>query len=283
MIPKVLTPLIVVADDYGIAPGVSRGIRELAETGRLSATGAMTTMPHWPKAAEELKPLAGRFAVGLHLTLTDQKPLGPMPVLAPFGRLPSIATLTKQALLIGLPRNEIAAELNRQLDAFTAHFGRAPDFIDGHQHVHQLRDVRDVVIEVCATRLAPHGAWLRDCWDGIGTSFRRRSFEGAMVAWLGRGLHRAAQKRGVKTNRGFSGVYPFGQIDLEDDLPRMLTGIGVEPLLMVHPGHPDDELAAVDGWVAPRGDEWTYLMSEAFPRDLEKLGLRVATGAPFPG
>jgi hypothetical protein len=283
VITKTLAPLIVVADDYGIAPGVSRGIRELAEAMRLSGTGAMTTMPHWPEAAAALKPLAGKFAVGLHLTLTDQTPLGPMPILAPSGKLPSIATLTRTALLLGLPRNEIAAELDRQLTAFTAHFGRAPDFIDGHQHVHQLRDVRDAVVEVCATRLKAHGTWLRDCWDGLGVSMRRKSFEGGMVAWLGRGLHRSAQKRGVKTNHGFAGVYPFGAIGVGADLPRMLTGVGSEPLLMVHPGHPDAELAAVDGWVAPREDEWAYLMSGAFPQDLAKLGLRVATGAPFPG
>jgi predicted glycoside hydrolase/deacetylase ChbG (UPF0249 family) len=274
-----LRPLIVCADDYGIAPGVSRGIRELAEAGRLSATGAMTVMPHWPEAAAALKPLAGRFAVGLHLTLTDQKPLGPMPVLAPQGRLPGIGALVRRAHLSGLPRAEIASELDRQLDAFAAHFGRPPDFIDGHQHVHQLPAIRDLAIETCATR----GVWLRDCWDGLGALVARRSLEGAMVAWLGRGLHQAAARRGVRANRGFAGVYPFGRIGLDADLPRMLAGLGAEPLLMVHPGHPDTDLAAVDGWVAPREGEWSYLMSEAFPRDLARLGLRVATGAPFPG
>jgi predicted glycoside hydrolase/deacetylase ChbG (UPF0249 family) len=278
-----LTPLIVCADDYGIAPGVSRGIRELAEAGRLSATGAMTLMPHWPAAAAALKPLAGYFAVGLHLTLTDQTPLGPMPVLAPQGRLPAIAALTRRAYLGGLPRAEITAELDRQLDAFVTHFGRPPDFIDGHQHVHQLPVVRDLVVELCATRLAAHGTWLRDCWDGIGALVRRKSLEGAMVAWLGRGLHHLTQRRGVPVNIGFAGVYKFGRIGLDADLPRILAGAGEKTVLMVHPGHPDAELAAVDGWVAPREGEWAYLMSEAFPRDLARLGLRVATGAPFPG
>ncbi len=104
-----------------------------------------------------------------------------------------------------------------------------------------------------------------------------------MVAWLGRGLHRAARKRGMRTNQGFSGVYPFGLVGLDTDLQRMLSKTGVEPLLMVHPGHPDAELAAVDGWVAPREGEWAYLMSADFPHDLERLGLRIAAGAPFPG
>ncbi len=278
-----LAPLIVIADDYAISPGVSRGIRELAEAGRLSGTGAMTTMPHWPEAAIALKPLAGRFAVGLHFNLTDQKPLGAMPRLAPEGRFPSIAALSRRANLGQLPLEEIAAELERQLDAFEHHFGRPPDFIDGHQHCQQLRGIRDLVITACATRLAGHGTWLRDAWDGIGNQIARRSLEGAMVSWLGRGLHRAARQRGIKTNRGFTGVYRFGEIDWGADLPRMLRGAGKNTMLMVHAGHPDAELAAVDSWVAPREGEWAYMMSEAFPRDLAQRGFRVAAGAPFPG
>ena len=39
--------VILCADDFGLADGVSRGIVELAWKGRLSATGAMTNMPGW--------------------------------------------------------------------------------------------------------------------------------------------------------------------------------------------------------------------------------------------
>lgn len=282
MHPSPLLPLIVCADDTGISPGVSRGIRELAEAGRLSATGAMTVMPHWPMAAEGLKPLAGRVAVGLHLTLTDQAPLGAMARLAPEGRFPAIGALTRQAQARTLPREEIAAELARQIDAFAAHFGRPPDFIDGHQHVHQLPAVRELVVEACAGRLRGHGTWLRDTWNAPLTLLRRGSAEGMTVALLGRGLHRLAQRRGVAVNRGFTGIYPFGKVELAAALPRLLRGIGGSGMLMVHPGHPDAELAAVDSWVEPREGEWAYLMSDRFPRDLAAHGLRVAQGAPYP-
>lgn len=277
-----LAPLIVVADDTGISPGVSRGIRELAEAGRLSATGAMTVMPYWPAAAAALKPLAGQFAVGLHLTLTDQTPLGPMPALAAGGRFPTIGALTRRAQAGVLDRDEIAAELARQIDAFEAHFGRPPDFIDGHQHVHQLPVVRDLVIEACAGRLRAHGSWVRDTWDGPLNLLRRGSVEGATVTMLGRGLHKLAKRRAIATNLGFTGVYPFGKVALGSALPRMLRGIGASGMLMVHPGHPDAELAAVNSWVEPREGEWATLMSDAFPRDLAALGFRVARGAPYP-
>jgi predicted glycoside hydrolase/deacetylase ChbG (UPF0249 family) len=278
-----LRPLIVCADDYAISPGVSRGIRELAEAGRISATGAMTAMPHWPEAAAAIKPLTGRVAIGLHLTLTDQRPLGPMTRLAPGGRFPTIAAISRNARLGRLPREEIAAELARQLDAFETHLGRPPDFIDGHQHVHNVPVVRDLVLDAIATRLAAHRTWVRDCWDDLGALARRASFEGALVAILGYGLHRRARAKRIVANRGFTGVYPFGSVSLASEIPRMLAGAGEHTMLMVHPGHPDAELAAVDPWVEPREGEWADLMSDALPRTLAARGFRIAAGAPFPG
>jgi predicted glycoside hydrolase/deacetylase ChbG (UPF0249 family) len=278
-----LRPLIVVADDYGISPGVSRGIRELAEAGRISATGSMVSMPHWPEAAVAIKPLIGRIAIGLHLTLTDQRPVGPMPHLAPEGKLPSIGALTRAAQRGGLPLEEIAGEVTRQLDAFQAQLGRPPDFIDGHQHCHQLPGIREQVVEACMKRLSGHGSWIRDTWETPLNLLRRTSFKSTIVAQLGRGLHRTMRQRNMQTNHGFTGIYPFGQVSLGSAIPRMLRGAGAGTILMVHPGHPDAELAAVDTWVEPREGEFAYLAGADFPRDLATLGFRVAAGAPFPG
>ncbi|HIJ63596.1 MAG TPA: ChbG/HpnK family deacetylase, partial [Rhodospirillaceae bacterium] len=147
--------LLICADDYAISPAVSAGIRELAQAGRLSATGVMSCMRHWPEEASSLRPLAERIAVGLHFTLTDQLPLGPMPVLAPAGRLPAIASVVTRGLFGALPAAEIAGELERQLDAFERHFGGPPDFIDGHQHVHLFPGVWPLVLGLFGRRLDP--------------------------------------------------------------------------------------------------------------------------------
>ena len=42
-----LRRLILIADDYGISPGVSRGIRELAKARRLTGTGVMAAGLAW--------------------------------------------------------------------------------------------------------------------------------------------------------------------------------------------------------------------------------------------
>ena len=58
------------ADDYGISPGVNRGIRDLVERGRLNATSAMVVGPALGRdeAAALCTAAANspRCAIGLH-------------------------------------------------------------------------------------------------------------------------------------------------------------------------------------------------------------------------
>ena len=86
--PTAGIPIILCADDYGIAPGVSRAIRDLIARRVLTATGCMTGGPWWPEEGVALRPLSGMADCGLHITLTDQAPLGAMPRTAPGIPLP---------------------------------------------------------------------------------------------------------------------------------------------------------------------------------------------------
>ena len=134
--------IVLCADDYGIAPGVSRAIRDLLERGRLSATSCMVVSPDFAAEGPRLKPYLDRADIGLHLTLTQDRPLG---------------ALMRAAYLGRLDRQAIGAEIDRQVERFTRVLGRAPDFIDGHQHVHLLPAVREPVLEA-AKKI---GAYLR--------------------------------------------------------------------------------------------------------------------------
>ena len=272
-------PLTLCADDYGIAPGVGRAIRDLAEAGRLTATSCMTVFPEWPDEAALLRRLDGRIEVGLHLTLTDQAPLAAMPRLAPAGRLPPLGRLIGLAHLGRLDPAEIAGEARRQLDAFIAAFGRAPDFIDGHQHVHLLPVVRAAVLTLFDGPLDARRCWLRSCaepWHriaGRGVDVRRA----AVVAALARPLRRQAGRRGIAQNDSFRGVngFPAGRTAAEV-FPRFLAGPGARPLVMCHPGVADRVLAGRDPIAAAREDELRYLLSDGFAADLARAGRRLA-------
>ncbi|TJW32360.1 MAG: ChbG/HpnK family deacetylase, partial [Mesorhizobium sp.] len=147
----------LIADDYGLAPGVSTAILDLLERGRLTGTGCMTGFPEWADEAARIRPLCGRVAVGLHLTLTDQPAVTGRSSLAPEGRLPPLGSLALPILRGRTDERDVHAELDAQYGRFVEALGRGPDFIDGHQHVHFLPVVRKWLL----ARVAEAGSHLR--------------------------------------------------------------------------------------------------------------------------
>jgi chitin disaccharide deacetylase len=277
-------PIVLCADDYAIAPGVSRAILELIDAGRISATSCLTISPLWREHAAWLRQRDGHADIGLHLALTDFAPLGAMPRLARAGRLPPLSHLLALALTRRLSADEIAGEIDRQIDRFTFEFGRPPDFIDGHQHVHQLPIVRDVV----AGRLKrlPPEAYVRVCDEPAAAIMRRRiaPVRALVVSQLAKGLRRRVRKLGIPANGRFAGVRDFDEKQPYRELFGRFIDDPRGPLLvMCHPGVPDEDLAAIDPVTSPREDEYRYLASDAFPADLARANVTVARFAAAAG
>ncbi len=273
--------LVLCADDYGIAPGVGRGIRALAVAGRLSATSCMTLFPEWAVEADRLGELAGRIDVGLHVTLTDHAPVGAMPGLAPAGRMPALGRLIRLAHLGRIDVAEIAGEIERQLDAFEAALGRAPDFLDGHQHVHLLPGIREAVLGLFGRRLDRRTTWLRSCAESAARILRRRvdAPRALVIAALARPLDRTADAAGLAMNRGFTGVTSFHRgRSVDGDFAAYLSHGGDRPLVMCHPGEPDEILAARDPVAGPRADELAYLAGDRFAALLDARRMTLARG-----
>ncbi len=273
--------LILCADDYGMTPGISRGILALAAQGRISAASCMTSMPGWPAAAPAIAAHRGRIGIGLHLTLTAGRPLGAMPLIAPEGTFPALGELARRALARGA-RAELSAEIGRQIDAFTSEAGVPPDYVDGHQHAHVLPGVRAALFVALAARgLAGTGLWLRDPADSLRAIARRGVAvpKALVIAGLARGFRRAAARHGFPTNRGFAGVNPFDPArDFGADMARYLEAPGPAHLVMVHPGEIDAELAAIDPVVATRPIALAYLASDRFGALLAERGVTLVPG-----
>jgi predicted glycoside hydrolase/deacetylase ChbG (UPF0249 family) len=271
--------LILCADDYAIAPGVSRGILRLIEAGRLTATNCLTVSRFWPEHARWLKPHADKADVGIHLALTMLRPLSTMPRTCPEGRFPDIRDLTIAAWLGRLDAGEIAAELARQLDAFEAEFGRPPAFVDGHQHIHQLPMIRDVVLDLWQRRLSNSGAWLRLTDEPLSAIFARgvERTKSGIISYLGRGFARQARAQGLPTNDSFAGVHDFsGRVPYGHMFERFLVCAGERHLVMCHPGYVDDELRAVDDVTTAREEELAFFESAGFPEMVARHGLTLA-------
>jgi chitin disaccharide deacetylase len=267
------------ADDYALSPGVSCGILEALGAGRLSAASVMTTRPFWPKGAHELRQFKAKADIGLHLNLTLGSPLGEMPAFAATGRLPGIGHVLKAARRNELPEAEIGQEISRQLDGFCEHFDAAPAFVDGHQHVQVLPQIRSQLF-ICLEENGFSGkVWLRDSSDRPWRILRRgvELTKALGIAWLGSGFATEASARGFATNDGFSGFSAFDPAhDFAADFGRYLRAPGRRHLIMCHPGICDEELVAADPVTLSRERELSFLLSPAFTAMLARKGARLA-------
>lgn len=226
--------LILCADDFAFSRDVSETIAALAQDGKLNAISCMAVMPGWAADSVLLHNLPDYVQIGLHLTLTGENPLTPMPEIAPEGMLPSIEALRRYAHGGQLPLDQIAVEVRAQFDAFMATMGRPPAFVDGHQHAHALPGIRDIVLKETACR-AP-GAWLRNCSDRP-LAMLSRPFRGKAIgsAFHSRGLRAAAAGYGLSCNDSFAGHYDFAR-DYAGVFAAFLQQPGTTHLVMCHPG-----------------------------------------------
>ena len=150
------------------------------------------------------------------------------------GRLPGRDRLLALALTGRLDLAEIAAEINRQFDAFTRAMGRAPDFVDAHQHVHVYPGIRRLVIEA-TQRLAPY-AWVRVPSDRL-LAMLARPFAGKAIgsALQAIGMRRALRRAGLSCNGSFAGHYGFSG-PYPTYLDAFLRCASANHLIMCHPG-----------------------------------------------
>ena len=257
--------IAICADDFGYSAGINRAILSLLAEGRLSAVSCMSTAPHWRADAAALRELAqGRADLGLHLNLSESFVTEP--------RSLPLRELILRAYTWRLSAAELRIRIALQLDAFEAAMGRAPDFVDGHQHVHQLPIVRRVLLAELERRYPGRLPWLRDTTPGPAA---QTGFKARLIASLGaRPLRRQARRRGFAQNSGFAGVYDFDgdEADYFHRLLGWLNCMGDRSLLMCHPSldeAPGDPIAAA------RQREYAVLRGDAFGQALAALGLSV--------
>jgi predicted glycoside hydrolase/deacetylase ChbG (UPF0249 family) len=135
-------------------------------------------------------------------------------------------------------------EVRNQIDAFEQMTGHAPDYIDGHQHVHQLPQVRDALFEVLGSRA--QRPWLRSTRRATALKAPRdarwmeRHKDRIVQALGGNAFAARAQALGYGVNRHLLGVYGLAGTTAHYRawLDAWLAVAGDDDLLVCHPASP---------------------------------------------
>jgi chitin disaccharide deacetylase len=256
------------ADDYGLSPGVNRAIRDLIGRGRLNATSVMTVGAAIDRdevgALQAVAASSSRCAIGLHATLTA--PFRPLTMhFQPVdgGMFLSFPRLLCAGLLRRLDPEIIRAELIVQLAAFQEMFGRAPDFVDGHQHAQLFPQVRSGFL--AAVKEAAPNAWVRQCGRDLPLSQRLGAPKALLLDILSAQFRSHASRANIAFNPGFDGAYDFTrQSDFSVPMHQFLVGLPEDGVIMCHPGFVDEILVSLDPLTAQREREYAFLGGDKF-------------------
>jgi len=268
------------ADDYGMSEGVNRAIRDLVAKRRLSATSVMVVTPAFTRGEMDALKAAAKdvpgFAIGLHVTLTA--PHHPLTISfrpQKGGEFLKLGKLLQFAVLRRLDAEIVRAEIAAQIAAFRDIVGKAPDYVDGHQHVQLFPSVREAF--VAAVKEHAPNAWVRQCGRGGLRPGRFRDAKALMLDVLSKGFRDTATRAGLRYNPAFAGAYNFSKKpDFAKLFERFLLRLPDGGLIMCHPGFVDQTLVALDPLTDQRKNEYDWLMSDNFPKLLAAQNVTLA-------
>ena len=247
--------LIVNADDLAWAEGVNRGIAEAHRNGIVTSTTILANGTAFASAVELVKATPS-IGVGVHLNLSDGKPVSPPET------VPSIVNDRgefkggPEALLLRVARrnlqlNEVEIEWERQIQK-VVNAGIQPTHLDGHKHVHMLPGMFEIVLRlakrnnIAAVRISHEGSSLRAALSSGEKQniplVMKQGVQARVLKLLARDARALAEAPGIASTDYFCGIAQTGELTIEgmkcllQNLPEGTTE------MMCHPGFMDKEL-----------------------------------------
>lgn len=143
--------LIVNADDFGLAANINEGILSAHKNGIVTSTSIVAQGKAF-KQAVEISKENPTLDVGIHLTLAEEFPLLnperiPTLVNSEGKFFPHAQKFFKNYLLGKFSKDDIQLELEAQINK-VINSGIKISHIDGHQHLHVLKDVFDITVKL---------------------------------------------------------------------------------------------------------------------------------------
>lgn len=244
--------LIVNADDCNLTRGVTEGILKAHEEGIVTSTTVLINLPLEEHTLRELKKRRG-LGLGLHLNVTLGEPVN----------LPSeVSSLVRADGRFRRPNEyqehppapkDLLREYEAQVRLFVKDFGRKPDHLDTHHHLHDFPVFFQVLAQVAKRWKLP----IR----------RSHIFQIATHGKLTRRLKTTDYLFGNLQVRYPWRWDPF--LSLMEHLPEGTSEIAC------HPGFKDARLRKISSLVDSREVELNLLSSKRLRKEISRLGIEL--------
>ncbi|TBL81704.1 carbohydrate deacetylase [Paenibacillus thalictri] len=235
---------IINADDFGLAPGINRGIIEAYRAGGITSTTLMVNMPGFQDAVQLMRsvPCPG---VGLHFNLTYGTPISP-PYLVPSLVLPD-GRFRNNIVQDGIrDEREIELELEAQWNKFIA-TGFRPTHLDSHHLLHQS-------------------------FPAVFRKMARLAVRESIPLRRVQAEHAAAAPAPLTTDFVLLDSYPR-----PDGLYKLLQYLHTLPEgtteIMCHPGYVDSTLLSISKWIEIREAELDVFKNPAIAQTMRELDI----------
>src|SRR5229473_2333031 len=265
--------LIVNADDLGWTQGVNRGIAEAHRNGIVTSTSLLANGCAFEEGVRSALQ-SPRLGVGVHLNLSDGKPL------APGGPETLLFRLTAKSL----DAREVELEWNAQIEKVRA-AGIRPTHLDGHKHVQMLPGLFAVALRLAkkhgieAVRVSHEASSLRAALNSGGELaglMLKQGVQARGLKLLARDARKMAERAGVAAADYFCGIAQTGVLT-KKGIQQMLASLPEGTTeLMCHPGYADAELEkSATRLQKSRQTELEILTDKEIRKSIAALGIRL--------
>lgn len=244
--------LIVNADDFGLTPGVSRGIVEAFESGVVRSASAMLCIDETVMHLKQWRSLF-QGKVGVHLQLMDGVPCaGPSRVPSLTGENGSFPT--SPTPMNGISLAEVREEWHAQVERLISN-DFIPTHLDAHNHVHIVPGLLDVYCDIALY----YGLPARSGNPQVAAKLKERGVSGVDHCDIrGYGGSITPEVFLKKVEHAFAECGESGVVEI-----------------MCHPGYVDASLKEKSVYAEERKQELDVVCSAAVREGLEQMGVEV--------
>ncbi len=280
--------LIVNADDLGWTQGVNRGIAEAHRNGIVTSTSLLANGCAFEEGVQSALQ-SPRLGVGVHLNLSDGKPLAPArqvkSLLDENGNFSGgPETLLFRLTAKSLDAREVELEWNAQIEKVRA-AGIRPTHLDGHKHVQMLPGLFAVALRLAkkhgieAVRVSHEASSLRAALNSGGELaglMLKQGVQARGLKLLARDARKMAERAGIAAADYFCGIAQTGVLT-KKGIQQMLASLPEGTTeLMCHPGYADAELEkSATRLQKSRQTELEILTDKEIRKSIAALGIRL--------